>query len=207
MIKFKSTTVGLAILDAALLGLAFLLFIRGEKTVHQSDAIALDAFDAPTLAAAVTTESHQLATALIRDQSVFHANRAFYEPAPPSQLIPAPNYVLAGVMLLPSGKKTAFLTHATDHTTRTVHEGDELDAWRVQLIDKTRIVVIHDDQREELASSTTQAASGLIRGGAPSRSVAAGTRILGGQRTMQANATIAGSGESPHTFRLPPNEK
>ena len=70
----------------------------------------------------------------------------------------------------------------SDHASRMLHLGDDLEGWRVEGIEPTKVVLVRDDHRTEL-TTTAAPMVGLIHG-TPVAHVAQTTpHVLGAQAT------------------------
>jgi hypothetical protein len=141
--------------------------------------------------------------ASIRDNAVFHNRRSFYQPPLPSQVIASPEYDLAGIMGLPQGKRVAVVKRKSDHANRTLHVGDDVDGWRVEMIEVDRVVVVREDQRYEFKATNSIPVQGLLRGASSPRVASSGTHILGAQGAGNPNVPRAGS-SSARFYQPPP---
>jgi hypothetical protein len=139
--------------------------------------------------------------AKIRDNALFYSRRSFYEPPPPSQSIPSPEYDFAGSMDLPQGKRVAFVKAKSDHASRMLHLGDDLDGWRVDSIEATKVVLVRDDHRTEL-TSTAAPMAGLIHGVSSPSAAQTGPHVLGSQ--AMSFALPPRQQTTARTYRPPP---
>ena len=159
-------TLMLAVVDASLGGLLIYCWHTGQIHVEEPNAVKIHALALPDLAILQSSTSTVADFAAIRDQALFHNRRSFYQPPAPSEVIAPPDYELSGTMDVRDGKRIAFVKKRSDQSSRTLHVGDDLDGWRVQTIDATRMVVMRDDQRVEVAGKLTAPGLGLTRGSA-----------------------------------------
>jgi hypothetical protein len=151
---------------------------RGQRRVKEPEVLAHRSLSLPDLSPLHASTSVSVDLLAVRDNAVFHTHRSFYQPPPPSQSVPAPNYEFAGSMALPQGRKVAFVRKKSDKTNRTVHIGDDLDGWRVELIDASRVVFARDGQQIEVKSATLQSEPGLVHAAVGSQSAPAVNRTL-----------------------------
>jgi hypothetical protein len=110
---------------------------------------------------------------------------------------------MAGTLRLADGKRIAFVKRKADQSSRTLHLGDDLEGWRVQLIDPDRIVLDRNEQSAELRSRSGAGGSGLIRGGSTPRTVQSGIRVLGAAGSGPILGAPAGPGQT-RLYRPPP---
>ena len=136
----------------------------GQERVHQPENLADRHLAAPDLSVLNPAAAPNIDLAVIRDNAVFYAHRAFFQPLPPGQNVPVPEYDFAGSIGLPQGKRLAFVKKKSDKSNRTVHVGDDLDGWRVESIDAQRVVVVRDNQKMELIAANGSPGSGLVHG-------------------------------------------
>jgi hypothetical protein len=177
--KFRLETVLLSILSGGLLALLVLTWHWGQKRVHEPERLAVRNLASLDLSVLTSAPQSNIDVAAIRDNAVFHTQRTFYQPPPPSQTIAAPEYDFAGSMSLPQGKRVAYVKKKSDRSSRTVHVGDDLDGWQVELIDVSRVVVVRDSQRMEIKSAAVALDSGLVHGAANPHIAQSGMRVLG----------------------------
>ncbi len=173
----------------------------GETRVHAVEHLAAHDMSLPDLTVLTPVRVSTVDIATIRDKAMFYSRRSFYEPPPPSQSIPSPEYDFAGSMDLSQGKRIAFVKTKSDHTSRMLHLGDDLDGWRVDAIEPTRVVLARDDHRTELASAASSIV-GLVHGPAIAPVAPAGPHVLGSQATsypLPARPLTAA-----RTYRPPP---
>jgi hypothetical protein len=197
-------TVLLALTNGSLIVLLGFLWNNGQRRVHEPQNLTVHSLAAPDLAMLNAPAAPSLNVAAIRDQAVFHSRRSFYQPPPPSQIIPTPDYDLAGTMDLPQGKRIAFVKKKSDQSSRTLHIGDDLDGWHVQLIESSRVVVVRDEQTAELKGTGSPSSNGLVRGPASPRVAQTGVRMLGAQGPGHSIASKSAWTEA-RTYRPPPH--
>jgi len=93
----------------------------------------------------------------VQERALFYRSRAYHVPTSAtaaSAALPVPAYELAGAFVVPHGSAVAVLKSRTASVSRTVRPGDELDGWRVQAIDKDRVVLVQGAQRAEILHAT-----------------------------------------------------
>jgi hypothetical protein len=201
--KLGLTTLMLCLLNIGLLILLVIAVRWGEGRVHapehltarhlaESDLTLLDAVASPTIDVAA-----------IRDNAVFYAHRTFFQPPPPGQSIPVPEYDFAGSIGLPQGKRVAFVKKKSDKSNRTVHVGDDLDGWRVDSIDAQQVVIVKDTQKIELKSASAFPGSGLVHGTATPYVAQSEMRTIGGGSTPAPHPAQAATREA-RTYQPPP---
>jgi hypothetical protein len=201
--KVSVVTTALLLLDGGLIALTLLIWHYGQDNVHAPQNLSVRSLALPDLS---VLDAHPMAiidSAAIRDEAVFHNRRSFYQAPAPSQAVPAPDYDFAGTMELPQGKRVPFVKKQSDHSNRTLHVGDDLDGWRVESIEITRVVVTHDEQRYELKAAVVNPAPGLVRGSAVPRVAQVNLHVLGAQGSSNARPPH-GAADSVRTYRPPP---
>jgi hypothetical protein len=182
MAKPQIRTGLLILVNMSLIALVGFVWKTGQQRVHEPENVAVHYQAVPDVAILeAATPPPSLDGATIRDQAVFHSRRSFYHPSPSTDAVPAPDYDLAGTMELPQGKRIAFVKRKSDKSSRTVHVGDDLEGWQVQLIEANRVVVVRADQQIELHTAGVGASPGLVRGNAGPHVAQTGIRVLGAQ--------------------------
>ncbi len=198
-------TILLAVLNIGLIALLVVAWRAGQERVHQPEHLTAHSLALPDLTVLNPGALPTVDVAAIRDQAVFHNHRSFYQPPPPSQVIPPPDFEFAGTMGLPQGKRVAFVKKKTDQSSRTLHVGDELDGWQVHSIDALRVVLVRDDQRYELKSPTAAGAVGLIHEDTGPHVAQSAPRVLG---ATGPNGSLSSSARHPSSeariYRPPP---
>jgi hypothetical protein len=187
MRRIRVTTILLAMANVALALLVVLLWNRGQARVTEPAQLGVQPLSLPDLAALNSIPMPGVDGTTIREQSVFYPTRAFYRPpAAPVEVSP-PEYEMAGTLRLANGIRIAFVKRKADQSSRTLHLGDDLEGWRVQVIDPDRIVVARNEQSAELRAHFGVGGSGLIRGASAPRTFQSGIRVLGavGSGSMQ----------------------
>ena len=141
--------------------------------------------------------------ALIRDRTVFQADRSWVPPPPPEPNFPRPDYLLASALILPEGKSVAFVKSVTGSDTIKVHVHDPLDGWTVTAIEPKRVLL---KQGHQVCELLPKAAPIVTMADAASTlslvTVAAdGHRVLGvkGTRTARRSSGVGG----PHAVEQP----
>jgi hypothetical protein len=178
--KIRITTVLLSIVSAGLIVLLVVVARWGQERVHQPEHLADRHLAQPDLSVLNPNAAPNIDLVAVRDNAVFYAHRAFFQPPPPGQSIPVPEYNFAGSIGLPQGKRLAFVQKKSDKSSRTVHVGDDLDGWRVESIDAQRVVIARDTQKMELKSANESPGSGLVHGTVTSYVAQSGLRTIGG---------------------------
>jgi hypothetical protein len=198
----------LILLNVALCTVCVLTWKRGEIRIHEPETQAISNLPLPDLGALNSTPMPAVNVGLLTDQALFYSSRSFYKPAAPSVEIPPPAFELAGIMRLADGRRLAFVKGIADHTSRSVHTGDDLDGWKVQAVETDRVVLNHDEQISQLAGPQNGHSSGLIRGPSAPRVALTGIQVLSGSATEprlerpQAVPSVAFS--HARTFQPPP---
>jgi hypothetical protein len=179
---------GLLVLLGASLSVGLVcIWHRGERRIKEPETLAHHSLTLPDLSPLQATPSVSVDLLAIRDNAVFYTHRSFYQPPHPGQSVPVPEYEFAGSMALPQGKKVAFVRRKSDKSNKTVHVGDDLDGWRVELIDPNRVVLARDAQQVEIKAATSQSEPGLMHAAVGSQNSSAVGRSLGlGPRPLPA---------------------
>jgi hypothetical protein len=200
--KVRLTTILLSTLCSCLLVLLIVIARWGQERVHAPEHLTARHLAQPDLALFNGVASPSIDMIAIRDNAVFYAHRTFFQPPPPGQSVPVPDYDFAGSIGLPQGKRVAFVKKKSDKTNRTVHVGDDLDGWRVESIDSQRVVIVRDSQKMELKSANESAVSGLVHGTVTPYVAQSGMRTIGGSTAAvhppQALTHV------PRTYQPPP---
>lgn len=199
----RLTTIALVLLNGGLLALVVFAWRDGQKRVREPADVVAASISPPDLKALQATRLQNIDIVAIRDQAVFHSRRLFYQPPPPSRVIPTPDYDLAGTMGLPQGRRVAFVKKKSDQSSRTLHVGDDLEGWHVQLIELTRVVMVRDAERCELKSGNGQSGVGLIRGAPIARVVNSATRVLDGRGAARSAASIPSASDQARIYQPP----
>jgi hypothetical protein len=200
----RRATVFLTMLNLALGMLVFWIWTTGQQRVQEPTTSPANPLSLPDLGALNSTPMHSVDVATIRDQAVFYVARAFYQPPPASTEIPAPDYELAGTMRLSDGKRLAFVKRRSDHVNRTMHVGDDLDGWKVRLVESERVLLERGEQVAELTDNKPAYGTGLIRQPASPKIAQTGLRILGGTGPQAARITTSSAVRESRTFHPPP---
>jgi hypothetical protein len=201
-VKFRMSTVLLSSLTCGLLVLFAVIWRWGQERVHAPEHLAARHLAPPDLSVLNAGGAPTLDVAAIRDNAVFYAHRVFFKAPPPGQSVPAPDYDFAGSIGLPQGKRVAFVKRKSDKTNRTLHVGDDLDGWRVEAIEVTRVVIEHEEQRVELKAGTAAVDTGIVRGAVTPFVAQSGIRTMGGG-TAAAHPPQAVS-HAARTYQPPP---
>jgi hypothetical protein len=160
----RFATVLLSVLSGSLLVLLVIIARWGETRVHAPEHVSARHLAEPDLSLLNPSAAANVDVTAIRENAVFYSHRAFFQPPPPGESIPVPEYDFAGSMGLPQGKRLAFVKRKSDRSNRTVHVGDDLDGWHVESIDAQRVVIVKDGKQIELKSANESGGSGLVRG-------------------------------------------
>jgi hypothetical protein len=202
--RIRRTTIFLSALNLALGMLVFWIWKTGQQRVQEPTKLAVNPLSLPDLGAVNSTPMHSVDVATIRDQAVFYIARAFYQPPPASTEVPAPIYDLAGTMRLSDGKRLAFVKRRSDRVSRTVHVGDDLDGWKVRLVEPERVLLEQGERVAELTDAKPAYGTGLIRQPASPRIAQTGLRILGGTGPQAARMITSQTVRESRTFHPPP---
>jgi hypothetical protein len=205
MKRVRITTAFLVLLNAALAASVVLLWIRGQQRVSEPDHLNIPPLSLPDLAALNSVQMASVDVNTIRDQSAFYTNRVFYRPPAVSVEVAAPDYEMAGTLGLAPGKRVAFVKKRADHTSKTLHVGDDLEGWRVTAIEPDRVILVLNEQMAELRNGAGGGiASGLIRGPTAPHIAQTGIRVLGTTGATQLGSTT-GSHDA-RIYRPPPSQ-
>ena len=198
----RLTTILLSTLCSGLLVLLVIIVRWGEARVRAPEHLTARHLAQPDLVLLNAVASPNIDVAAIRDNAVFYAHRTFFQPPPPGQSVPVPEYDFAGSIGLPQGKRVAFVKKKSDKSNRTVHVGDDLDGWRVESIDAQRVVIVRDSQKIELKSANESPGSGLVRGAVTPYVAQSGLRTIGGgTAAVHPPQTVT---HAPRTYQPPP---
>jgi hypothetical protein len=181
--KIRITALLLSLLSGSLLMLLVVVFRWSEVRVHAPEHLAARHLAEPDLALLNAAAPPNIDVVAIRDNAVFYTHRAFFQPPPAEQNVPVPEYVFAGSIGLPQGRRLAFVQKKSDKSNRTVHVGDDLDGWRVDSIDAQGVVIVRDSQKMELKSANESPGSGLVHGVVTPYVAQSGMRTIGGGTT------------------------
>jgi hypothetical protein len=211
----RASTVLLLLLNAGLLVLVSSVWRDGQRRVAEPANLAVTPLEQPDLAPLNSVPMPGVEVATIRDQAVFYVRRSFYRPPPPSMEVPPPEYVLSGTFGLQDGKRVAFVKRKSDQSSRTLHVGDDLDGWRVDRVEASRVVLTHDTQISEVVDTQGGGLTpGLLRGSAsmpPAAVVRTGPRVLGGAGVGTgivpgvAGPPVSSVSAQARTYRPPPS--
>jgi hypothetical protein len=177
-------TAMLGFINAGLLASLPVIWHTGQARIRHSDHIAAHPLSLPDLSVLTAASAPKADVTAIRDNALFYSRRSFYEPPPPSQLIAPPEYELAGTMRLPDNKRLAFVKRKSDHASRSLHVGEDLEGWRVESIEASRIVLARNEQRTEVTSNVVVPATGLIHGDADPHVTQSATGVLRSRATL-----------------------
>ncbi len=136
-----------------------------------------------------TPASQQADLAALKSGPLMYPARAFYS-APPQPLVvapPVPSYRLAGTLMAPGKPKRALLQSISDGTSRRVKEGDDLDGWKVQVVEVNRVTLTHGAQQTEIARASQSGGGGLVRASLATR---------GAPATVPENGAAGNGGSS-----------
>jgi len=197
----RVVTVLLSLLNGGLIALLIFSWESGQRRLHEPEVLPLHKLSKTDLSALDPTPAQIPDLARIRDEAVFHNRRSFYRPPAPSQVIPPPDYELAGTLNVRDGKRVAVVKKRSDQTSRTIHVGDDLDGWTVQSIEAAKVVVIREDQHAEIAGKSVASAPGLVPGGQSAHVAQSGIHALGGQGTSPLPSTPS---NEVRLYRPPP---
>jgi hypothetical protein len=203
--RLRLTTLLLLLLNGVLGVSVVVLWTRGEKRVTEPARLSVPPLALPDMTALSSVPMPSVDIAGIREQAVFYASRAFYRPPAAPTQVPAPEYDISGTLRLADGKRIAFVKRKADQSSRTLHVGDDLEGWHVQLIDADRIVLDRNEQSAELRSGAAGVGTaGLIRGPGAPRALQTGIRVLGATGPGALPLPALGAARDARLFRPPP---
>ena len=142
----------------------------------------------------------------------FYATRRLYvipskPEAPPP---PVPKYVFGGSVIRPHGPAVALLNNPSNGSALRVTAGKDLDGWRVETVEASRVVLRYENERAEIARVARQPSqSGTAEGMSRVRLTnASRTQSSGGVHLLGSGAVL-GSRETvghvtPAAANLPP---
>jgi hypothetical protein len=146
--------------------------------------------------------------AAMRAQPLLHASRAFYvAPAPGAAPAapPRPDYRLAGTFIVPGKPAVALLTSRAAGASKRVKPGDEIEGWKVQVVDRRFVTLAWGNERFDITATQAPMSAGLKR--VPmlrQRVVASGVQSL--SATGTAPTSMSNSiADAPRLYRPPPN--
>jgi hypothetical protein len=200
--KVRLATALLSGLSVGLLVLLLIVLRWGEARVHAPEHVSARHLAEPDLSLLNPSAAANVDVTAIRDNAVFYAHRAFFQPPPPGESIPVPEYDFAGAMGLPQGKRLAFVKRKSDRSNRTVHVGDDLDGWHVESIDAQRVVIVKDGKKIELKSANESGGSGLVRGTVTPYVAESGLKAIAGNTTAAQPPQAAS--HAARTYQPPP---
>jgi hypothetical protein len=199
--KIRPATILLSALTGGLLMLLVIIWHWGQDRVQAPDHLAARQLAPPDLSVLNAAALPNMDLVAIRDNAVFYARRTFFQPPPPGQNVPVPEYEFAGSIGLPQGKQVAFVKKKSDKSNRTVHVGDDLDGWRVESISAQQVIIVRDHQQIELKSANESQVSGLVHGTVAPYVAQSGTRTIGG--SAAATQTPQSVSRAARTYQPP----
>ena len=149
----------------------------------------------------------------IANRTPFYASRRLYvlpsKPVDPPP--PVPKYVFGGAVIRPHGPGVALLNNPANGSALRVTAGKDVDGWRVESVEASRVLLRYEDQHAEIGRATKQASQSAASEGvtrAPvtrsNRAPADGAvRVLGNGQAV-GRATPAASNLPPAASNLPP---
>jgi hypothetical protein len=180
MARISLTKLLLVLLNLGLIISGYLLWSRGQHLVQEPSRLPPPNLQSLDLAELNSTPVPSVDVTNIREHAVLYTSRSFFKPAPPAVVATPPDYEITGILKLFDGKRIAFVRSKADHSTRTLHVGDDLDGWRINVIDQDHIGLNQAEQSTELRVTTAAPASpGLIRGQSVPQVASSGLHILG----------------------------
>lgn len=151
----------------------------------------------------------QTRLATLEDETLLYASRHVYVAPAPNLAPPRPNYHLLGTFLIPSKPAVALLASPQD-VSRKVKPGDTLDGWLVEVIERHRVQLRHENETFEIADAAPEG-TGLTVQRAPLARLTpstanSGVRLLG--QPTSTSPSIAGRASparsTPRLYQPPP---
>jgi hypothetical protein len=149
----------------------------------------------------------------LADRAPFYASRRLYVPPakPEDPPPPVPKYLFGGAVIRPHGPGVALLNNPANGSAVRVIAGNNLEGWRVESIDASRVVLRYEDQRAEIAAATKRAGQSVAAEGVSRAPVTrsdrvprgGGVRVLGNGQTV-SRGTLAVPNLPPAASNLPP---
>jgi hypothetical protein len=200
LIGIITVAIGVAILIVALGGTR-----AGELLATPARAPAPLAFD-------VSDAPRGADLGSIQSQPLVHASRSFFVPPPPGAAPtspPRPDYRLAGVLVVPHKPAVALLVSRQGGASRRVKQGDELEGWRVQTVDRKQVTLAYQTETFDIsaAAAPLPTNAGLKRvpmNRARMASAGGGVQSLGATGTSSSNFSTGPSSDQPRLYRPPP---
>lgn len=209
-IRMSWRTIALVFVNALLVATAGLRLWKGTETdrilhvaAHEVKVPVLH-LESPPLYADFTG---------LADRTPFYASRRLYVvPAKPEDPPPpVPKYVFGGAVIRPHGPAVALINNPANGSALRVTPGKDLEGWRVESVERSRVVLRYEDQHAEIGRATKQASQSAAAEGVSRvpviRSNRAprgdGARVLGDGQTA-SHGTPAASNLPPAATNLPP---
>lgn len=198
-------TIVLALANIVIATVVLQLWRTGQRHIQEPDHLVIVPPELPDISVLNSTPMRSVEVAAIRDHSIFHASRSFYEPPPPSMEIPPPTYEVAGTMKLTDGRRLAFVKQSADQGSRRIQVGDELEGWYVKSIEANRVILNHEEHFTELTVGSSVRSVGLLRGASATPRVAHNaTHVLTGTTIVTTHARLPEIALQPRTYQPPP---
>lgn len=142
----------------------------------------------------------------LTDRTPFYASRRLYVEASPaaSLPLPVPKYVFDGALIRQHGLSVALLNDPASRSTVRVSAGKDLDGWRVESVEASRVVLRHENEHAEIARITKEAAQSAATAGITRVHVANGNRVESGGGVHVLGGGQTASRVMPATTNLPP---
>jgi len=158
----------------------------------------------------------------LADRTPFYATRRLYVlPAKPKDPPPPiPKYLFGGAVIRPHGPGVALLNDPINGSALRVVAGKDLEGWRVESVEASRVVLSYEDQHAEITGATKQASPSVTAEGMSRTPVTrsnrgprgGGVRVLGNGQTVSREAPaasnlppLAGSGSESVYIPAPPH--
>jgi hypothetical protein len=201
------------LLGAVTLAIGVTIVMIAISGTRADDLLATRAQPPASLNVDVSSIARSADLGAMRSQPLLHASRSFYTP-PARDAAPAapprPDYRLAGTFLVPRKPAVALLVGRANGASKRVKPGDELEGWRVEVVDRRLVTLSWGAERFDITATQTPVpmSAGLKRVPIQRQRVAASGG--GGVQSLSATGTsstsLGGTGaDAPRLYRPPPN--
>lgn len=196
------------LLGAVVVAMGVLILAVGIGGTRADELLATRAMAPAALTLDVAAPARAADLAAMRAQPLLHASRAFYVPPLPNAAPaapPRPDYRLAGTFIVPGKPAVALLMSRAAGTSKRVKPGDEIEGWRVQIVDRRFVTLAYGDEKFDIAATQAPMSAGLKRVPIQRQRVAAsGVQSLSatGTSSPSMSSSIA---DAPRLYRPPPN--
>ena len=188
MPALRARTVALVTLNAVLAALLVLCAWRGTQT---RSLLGTAPRPIPLKQYSLVRPAMTTNLAAIQDRALLYAARSVYMPPLAGNSPPKPQYRLVGTFIIPFKPGVALLSSANG-AARKVKPGDSLDGWLVEAVEDRRVVLRHESETFDIAS-TAAGKPGLTLQSAPlarQTPPVAGNRILGSSEATAPTAPM-----------------